>query len=120
VAEYLPKTDDAIAWKVVATGAITGGLMVNVAGTVCGANDATWTGIAARDAAIGETVTVFMDDLQRPTAAGAIAAGARLKTAASGQVTTWVSGTDAADLLVGIALEAASGAGVKFAAKFIR
>lgn len=119
MAEYLPKTDDAIAWKVVATAAITGGQVVNVAGTPAAANDATWTGIAGRDAAIGETVTVWLDDLQRPTAAGTIAVGARLKTAAAGQVTTWVSGTDAADLLVGIALEAGT-TGNKFLAKFIR
>lgn len=117
--EYQPKTDDAIAWNVVATGAITGGLMVNVAGAVCGANDPTWLGVAARDAAIGETVTVWIDDLQRPQAAGSIAAGTRLKTAAAGQVTTWVSGTDAADLLVGIALEAGT-AGNPMTTKFVR
>jgi hypothetical protein len=119
VGEYQPKTDDAIAWKVVATGAITGGLLVNIAGTVCGANDATWLGIAAHDANIGDTVTVFIDDLQRPQAAGSIAAGTRLKTAAAGQVTTWVSGTDAADLLVGIALEAGT-TGNPMTTKFVR
>ncbi|GAB3867362.1 hypothetical protein GCM10028801_41170 [Nocardioides maradonensis] len=119
MAEYLPKTDESLAWKVVATGAITGGLMVTTAGATAGANSATWLGIAARDAAVGETVTVYLDDIQRPIAAGAINVGDRLKCAAAGQLTVWVSGTDAADLFVGIALEAGT-AGNKFAAKFIR
>lgn len=46
--------------------------------------------------------------------------GALLKCAANGQVTTFVAGTDTHEKLVGIALEAATGAGVQFAAKFIR
>ena len=117
--EYLPKTDDSIAWKVVATAAVTGGQLVNVAGAPTTAGDPTWLGIAAHDAAIGETVTAFCDDIQRPTAASNIAAGDRLKAAANGQVTTWVSGTDAADLMVGIALQAGT-TGNTFVAKFLR
>lgn len=119
MAEYLPKTDDTVQYKVVATAAITGGQMVTVAGAPAAAGSLTWFGIAARDAAIGETVTVFCDAFQRPLAAGVINVGDRLKCAANGQLTTFVSGTDAPDLLVGIALEAGT-AGNKFAAKFIR
>ncbi|BBH17494.1 hypothetical protein Back2_17810 [Nocardioides baekrokdamisoli] len=120
MAEYLPKTDDAIAWKVLATAAITGGLMVDNNGAIAGANSAIWLGIAGHDANIGDTVTTFLDDIQRPiAAAGGVAKNDRLKCAAGGTLTTWVSGTDAADLLVGFALEAGA-AGAKFAAKFIR
>lgn len=117
--EYLPLTDDTVQYSRVATAAVTGGQLVNVSGAPCGANDPTYLGIAGRDAAIGETFTVFCDHFQRPVAAGAIAKGDRLKTAANGQVTTWVSGTDAADLLLGIALEAGT-AGNQVRAKFFR
>lgn len=117
--EYLPKTDDCVQDKVVVTSPVDGGQLVTHAGAPAGANSPLWVGIAARPAGVGETVTVFTGGLQRPVAATNIAQGDRLKTAANGQVTTWVSGTDAADLLVGVAREAAT-AGAKFVARFIR
>lgn len=42
------------------------------------------------------------------TASGAIAAGARVCAAAAGKVRAWVSGTDAADAIIGHAVEAAA------------
>lgn len=44
-------------------------------------------------------------------AAGAVAFGAKLKAAANGAVAAWVSGTDAADLIVGQCAEPAGAAG---------
>jgi hypothetical protein len=107
MAEYLPKFDDEI--TLIASGTITGGLMVTVLGATAGADSATWLGIASRDAVAGQPFGVYAEDVQRPTAAGAIAQGALIKCAANGQVTTFVVGTDTHEKLVGIALEAASG-----------
>lgn len=45
------------------------------------------------------------------TYAGAVVVGAKLKAAANGQVVTWVSGTDAADRIVGVCVEPAGVAG---------
>jgi predicted RecA/RadA family phage recombinase len=118
--DYLPKfkPGQAITWT--ATGTVTPGLLVNVAGTLAGANDTTWLGVADRDAVSGQQFGVYMEGVQRLTAAAAISAGARVKCAASGQVTTLTAGTDAYDTLVGIALEAAAGSGSVFAVKLLR
>jgi hypothetical protein len=120
VADYLPKFKPGQATTRVATGTIIGGLMVTVAGAVAAADSTTWMGVASKDAITGQTFGVYSEGVQYPTAAGAISAGAPLKCAANGQVTTWVDGTDAYSRYIGIALEAASGAGVQFAAKFVR
>lgn len=118
--DYSPKYDPGHSIPMVATGAITGGLMTTVAGATAGADSVTWLGIASQDAASGQDYVARCAGVQRPQAAGAISAGAIVKCAAAGQVTTWTTGTDAFEKAVGIALEAASGAGVQFAVKFFR
>jgi hypothetical protein len=90
------------------TGTVTGGTLVNAAGTVAGAGDATFLGVADRDGVSGDQINVYTDGVQTLTASGSISAGATVKCAASGQVAAWVSGTDAANLIVGKALAAAT------------
>ena len=94
-----------------AAGAITGGLLVTTGDVVAGADSVTWTGVASHDAATGESYGVYKDGVQRLTAAGAIAIGARVKCAASGKVTTFTDGTDVHTRLVGVAKEAAAADG---------
>lgn len=120
MADYLPKIKPGNSIPLVATGTIVGGLMVTTAAAQAGADAPNWLGIASQDAATGQTFVAFCDGVQRPVAAAAISANAGVKCAAAGQVTTWTAGTDAAHLLVGWALEAATGAGVQFAVKFVR
>lgn len=118
--EYLPKFKPGEAVTLIASATVAGGQMVTVTGAVAGADSATWFGVASRDAIAGQPFGVFADAVQRPTAAGVIAQGALVKCAANGQVTTFVAGTDTHEKLVGIAVEAASGAGVQFPVKFVR
>jgi Uncharacterized conserved protein (DUF2190) len=121
VPEYLPALIPGDAITVTAgVGGVTGGLMATVGGTIAGANAVDWLGVASRDAAQGVAVGVYAEAVQRVQGAGALAQGTLVKCAAAGQVTTWVSGTDAPDRLVGILLEAISGAGVAGKCKFIR
>lgn len=120
MADYSPKFKPGQAIPLVATGTVTGGLMVTTAAAQAGADAGNWLGVASQDALSGQTFVAYNDGVQRPTASAAIAANAGVKCAANGQVVTWVAGTDAAHLLVGWALEAASGAGVQFAVKFVR
>lgn len=118
--DYSPKYKPGQAIPMVATGAVTGGLMTTAAGATAAADSVTWLGIASQDAGVGQTYVAYCDGVQRPVAAGAISAGAIVKCAAAGQVTTWTTGTDAFEKAIGIALEAATGAGVQFAVKFFR
>lgn len=120
MAEYSPRHRPGNAIPMVAAGTVTGGLIVNVDGTVAGANSVSWLGVASQDAATGQDFGAYCGGVQRPQAAGALAQGTQVKCAANGQVTTWVDGTDAFSRYVGITLEAASGAGVQVATKFIR
>lgn len=97
-----------------ASAAITGGQLLEVSGdnTVApaAAGSLKVVGQAGHDAAIGARVTIHAPG--RPvceaTASGAIAAGDRLKAAAAGKVAKYVDGTDAATLVVGVALAAAA------------
>jgi len=111
VSNYLPKFDVDDAFTLTASATITGGQLVTAAGAPAGANAVNWVGVAGYDVVSGDDFTVFYGEHQRLTAAGAIAAGALVKCAANGQVTTYTSGTDSADTRVGVAMEAASGAG---------
>lgn len=67
-------------------------------------------GQAAHDAASGAKVTIHAPG--RPVceavASGAIVAGERLKAAAAGKVAKYVDGTDAATLVIGLALAGAA------------
>lgn len=120
MADYLPKFDPGQAITLTATGTITGGLMVTIAGAVAGADSTTWLGVASKDAASGQTFGVYADGVQRLTASAAISAGAPVKCAASGKVVTYVDGTDAQLRLVGIALSAAAADGDVIPVKLVR
>lgn len=120
MADYSPKFRPGRAIPQVAAGTITGGLMVTVAGVVAGADSTTWLGVASQDAATGQDFGVFCGGTQYLTAAGAISQGAYVKCAANGQVTTATVGTDSQAAIVGIALQAASGASVQFPVQMVR
>lgn len=105
--------------------AVTGGQLVmpdSTTGKVkpATAGAATVLGVALEDGAPTSSQTPLNFSIARPeiaicygsvdvrvTYAATTAWGAKLKAAASGQVTPWVSGTDAADLIVGICTEPA-------------
>src|SRR5205814_373513 len=108
MAEYLPLFDDPTESVTrTASNNITGGRLVKVSGdntvteTTAAADD--WLGIAAFDTPSGGLVTVFSGGIQRPTASGAITAGATVVSAAGGRV---AAGTGAG--AVGLALKAAA------------
>lgn len=52
-------------------------------------------------------VAVYDHEIVPVTFAGAVAFGKKVKAAASGKVALWVSGTDAADLIIGTCVEPA-------------
>lgn len=110
MADYLPKFTPGKAVTFNATAAVIGGRLVDVTGNrsvgPAGADVADVVGVAGFDAAIGEPVTVYT----RPTgvhqlvASGAIAAGAKVISAAAGKIATLGAGVNP----IGIALEAAA------------
>lgn len=108
MADYSPlfKPGAAITYSVsadVASGqvvALTGDRTVAPAG----ADSALVVGVAGFAAVVGETVTVHSGGVQRPLAAGAIAAGDKVASAAAGKVATLGASTNA----IGIALAAAA------------
>jgi hypothetical protein len=112
-----------VPWTLTAGAAIVGGevLIVSAANTVtksAGASVAA-IGIAATDAASGANVLVYpLEGVFEVTAAGAIAAGALVTSAAAGKVDTLGGG--AKDLAIGIALTVASADGDTIRVKFFR
>lgn len=111
MADYLPYVDDDEPITLVASATITGGQVVTVAGAPAAADSTTWLGTASRDCVSGQEFGVWLGAVQKLTAAGSIAAGAYVKCAANGQVTTWVSGTDTFEKNLGITLNSATTAG---------
>ncbi|GGM53356.1 capsid cement protein [Dactylosporangium sucinum] len=109
--DYRPKFKPGEAITRSATGTITGGQLVTVAGAVAVADSTTWLGVASKDVTSGNQFGVYRGGVQYLTAAGAISAGAPVKCAAAGKVTTFVDGTDAMLRFVGIALDAAAADG---------
>lgn len=87
---YLPKIDSKHAITRTASADVIGGRCVEVttSGSVAhaAADSAKFLGVAMSDAKTGESVTVSLDSIQRPVAAGAITAGAKVYTAADGKV----------------------------------
>lgn len=85
---------------------------------VAGAGSAVYAGVAMHDVpasrayiggpAVGDghELTVIRRASLPVVASGAIAVGVKVKAAAAGKVSTWVSGTDAAGLIIGEADEA--------------
>ncbi len=113
MADYTPTmpSEDPLTYTVGAT-AVTGGQVValsagNTVIPTTGASAAV-VGIALYDAPVVGRVAVSRGGIQRPTAGASIAVGDGLKSAASGQVAVWVSGTDSPNLLLGFASEAAT------------
>ena len=82
---YLPKVDSKHAITRTASADVIGGRCVEVttSGSVAhaAADSAKFLGVAMSDAKTGESVTVSLDSVQRPVAAGAITAGAKVYTA---------------------------------------
>lgn len=107
--DYLPAKNNGKQTRVAAA-AITGGRLVAVDDQHAAADSATFLGVASHDAAIGKKYGVYPlpGVVHRLVASAAIAKGARVKCAAAGKVATFTSGTDADQLLVGIALQAAA------------
>lgn len=111
MADYLPKFKPGQGVTFTASAAVTGGRLVEVTGnrTVgpAAADSAKVVGVAGFDAAIGESVTVYAGGVQRPTASGAIAVGAKVMAAAAGKIATIGAGANP----LGIALVAAAADG---------
>lgn len=107
---YLPKFLPGEAVTFTASADVIGGRLVAVSGdravAPAAADSATVVGVAGFDAKAGELVTVYTraGGVQRLTASGAIAAGAKVASAAAGKAQTIGSLTNA----IGIALEAAA------------
>lgn len=111
--DYLPKFKPGAAVTFTVSADVTGGRLVIVTGnrTVgpATADLATVIGVAAYDAVAGDPVTVFLrpSGVQELTASGAIAAGAKVISAATGKIATIGAGANP----IGIALEAAANDG---------
>ncbi len=114
--DYTPRYKPGATLTLTASAAVVGGQIVAVSGdntvATAGAGSAAVIGQAAHDAALGARVTVHTAGrtVHVAVAAATVTAGALLKTAASGQVTPWVTGTDAQQLIIGIALAGAAAA----------
>lgn len=107
MADYLPLYNPGTAVTFTSSADVVGGRLVEITGdrTVAhaAAGSAKVAGIAGFDAADGELVTVYSSGVQRPTAAGAIAAGDSVEAAADGKVAVASTGTK-----IGLALAAAA------------
>ncbi|WP_394254714.1 DUF2190 family protein [Pseudoclavibacter helvolus] len=112
MADYLPKFKPGAAVTFTASADVIGGRLVAVSGnrTVApaGADSSAVVGVAGFDAKAGERVTVFTRaaGVQQLTATAAIAAGAKVSSAAAGKIQTLGATTNP----VGLALEAATAA----------
>lgn len=123
MSDYTPVINPGQAWTSTASVAITGGqlLAVSGSGTVApsGAGATNVLGVAAYDAPSGGRVTIWPGQIHEVVAAAGVTAGQTLKAAAAGQVTPWVSGTDAADLVIGTATTTATATNkVRFFARY--
>ncbi|WP_456478131.1 DUF2190 family protein [Geoglobus ahangari] len=104
--------------KATAGAAITAGQLVELTGdetvSPASAGSTKVLGVAMKDAAAGELVTVITEGVVRVTAAGAITAGTKVQAAAGGQVDAW-SAAAAGDSakIVGLAITSAAAAGDK-------
>lgn len=111
MAEYLPLHGPGRAVTRSASVATTAGQLVFVSGsgTVAPTTAGTlaWMGVASRDAAVGDLLTVFSGGVQRIVAgSGGVTAGVTVEPAAAGAVVAHTPGTN--DLfVVGLALTTA-------------
>jgi len=109
VSDYVPNFLPGHELTYTAGAAITGGQVLHITATgrivsPTGAASDHTVGVACHDAASGALVTVSRGGEQRPKASGAITAGTPVKAAAAGAVAAWVSGTDNASLILGVAI----------------
>lgn len=110
MADYLPKFIDGKAVTFSASAAVIGGRLVSVTGdqaaAPAGADSSSVVGVAAVDAVVGDTFTVYTrpSGVQRLVASGAIVAGAKVISASAGKIATLGTGVNP----IGIALEAAT------------
>jgi hypothetical protein len=123
MADYVPLFKPGEAYPLtVATTAVIGGRLVEVNGasTVgpAGAASVKVVGVAAFDAAVGETVTIHRGGVQRLTASTAVAVGDNLAATATGKVGPIGAGTFGQ--LVGVALTAAAADGDLIDVVFLR
>lgn len=108
MANYLPKFDEGDSVTMTAgTGGVTGGLLVDVTGTVAAAGTCV-SGVAGFDAAAGAPFTVIREGVHRLLTSASVTAGQPLKATAGGTVAPWVSGTDAPNLYIADAWSTAS------------
>lgn len=108
MSQYLPRFLPGDQVPVTAAATITGGQLVKWDGTVAGTAAVGVAGVAGFDVVSGQVVTVFREGVHIGTASGSIAVGDPLCAAASGQIRTWVSGTDAVASRIGTACTAAT------------
>lgn len=111
MADYVPKYEDPGPRTYTAGAAITGGQVVEITGiktvSPTSASSSKVVGVAAFDAAVGQSVTVYNGGVQRPIASGAIPAGTIVLAAASGKVIA-TSGTPTAPEFIGVATTTAA------------
>lgn len=108
MADYLPQYDEGDTVTLVASATIVGGQLVTVAGAVAGDNSVLVAGVAGHDAVSGQPLTVWRVGIHRGTASGSITNGDPVCAAATGQIRTWVAGTDAVAARIGRAWSAAT------------
>lgn len=118
--DYHPKFTPGQAFTLIASADVVGGRIVTGAGAPASAGSTTWLGVASRDAGPGQPFGVFTDAVQRPVAAGPIAANTLVRCAEGGKVTPYVESTDSPEQLVGLALESATADGDVLAVKLTR
>lgn len=110
MADYTPLFIPGTAVTLTAGGTIAGGQLVALSAantvTVAGAASAAVVGVASKDAVTGDLLTIHRRGVQVLTAAGTIAFGAHVKSAAAGQVAAFVPGTDDPTLDIGVAFTA--------------
>lgn len=115
ITEYSPNYAPGESISLTAAAAVKAGQCLVVTGnelvSPSSAADGAFVGVAGYDAKLGEKVTVRTEGVMTLKATGAIAAGARVTTAATGTVAA-LSGT-AYDTVIGIALSAAANNVVK-------
>lgn len=108
MADYSPLFKPGAAITYSASADVTAGQVVELTGDravgPAAADSAKVVGIAAFDAAVGDSVTVHSGGVQRPVASGAIAAGDKVAAAAAGKVATLGAAVNS----LGIALAAAA------------
>lgn len=112
MADYTPLFVPGHAPTLTAGGTIVGGQLVSLsaANTVVATTTASAAvvGVASKDAVSGDILTIHRRGVQILTAAGTIAFGAHVKSAASGQVAAFVPGTDDPTLDIGVAFTAST------------